>query len=101
MSPPTYVFKNCIEAASNAKNLLDRGEIDFDEYGKIMARAKKEQGELGQAPAQQAPTNSTPAQLPPTLDHPNERSGSSSQPLPTWEQVQRFMNELMGPKSAY
>jgi hypothetical protein len=50
MSPPINVFKNWIEAASNAKNLLDRGEIDYDEYGKILARAKKEQGELGQAP---------------------------------------------------
>jgi hypothetical protein len=54
MSPPINVFKNWIEAASNAKNLLDRGEIDYDEYGKILARAKKEQGELGQAPPRTA-----------------------------------------------
>jgi hypothetical protein len=65
MSPPINVFKNWIEAASNAKNLLDRGEIDYDEYGKILARAKKEQGELGQAPphSRQIPRRLSPRRL--------------------------------------
>ena len=99
MSPPINVFKNWIEAASNARNLLDRGEIDFDEYGKIMARAKKEQGELGQAPAQ--PTNSSPAQPPPILDDPRNGRALPVQSLPTWEEVQRYINELMGPRPAY
>jgi hypothetical protein len=98
MSPPTYVFKNWIEAASNAKNLLDRGEIDHDEYGKILPRAKKEQSELGQAPAQ--PTNSAPAQPQPTLDQMNGRA-PPVQSLPTLEEVQRYINELMGPRPAY
>jgi hypothetical protein len=59
-----FTFDNWREAAANAKNLLDQGHIDFDEYGKILARAKKEQGEqspLGQAPAQQRGLNSGPS----------------------------------------
>jgi hypothetical protein len=70
MASPTrdHVFNNWSEAATHAKNLLDRGEFDYDEYGKILARAKKEQGELGERPAQQGEINSGSPQPQPSLD---------------------------------
>lgn len=37
-----HVFANWNEAAANAKKLMEQGEIDQDEYTKIVARAKKE-----------------------------------------------------------
>ena len=37
-----HVFRNWSDAAANAKKLMEQGEIDHDEYMKIMARAKKE-----------------------------------------------------------
>jgi hypothetical protein len=37
-----HTFANWREAAANAKGLLERGDIDLDEYNKIQVRAKKE-----------------------------------------------------------
>ena len=41
-STKDHVFRNWSEAAANAKKLMEQGEIDHEEYVKIMARAKKE-----------------------------------------------------------
>jgi hypothetical protein len=60
-----YVFANWREAAGHARGLFDRGKIGWDEYERILARAKNEQGVSppGQAPAQQGQTISGPPKL--------------------------------------
>src|SRR5258705_5938472 len=46
-------FNNWREAAAKAKDLLSQGHIDFNEYRKIMARARAEQGTSTQATSTQ------------------------------------------------
>ncbi len=50
-STKNHVFANWREAAANAKKLLDEGEIDHDEYAKILARAKREAASVRKKPA--------------------------------------------------
>ena len=103
-------FNKWREAAANAKDLLSQGHIDFNEYRKIMARARAEQGTStqatstqatstqGHAPMQQGPLSAQaqpqqPAQPQPKLDPMNDRA-LPTQSLPTWDRVKRFLKGL-------
>jgi hypothetical protein len=98
-----FGFNNWTEAAANSKNLFNQGHIDGDEYGAILARAKQEQQGKSVATQQQqippVPHNSQP-QPNPNADPMNGRA-LPMQSLPTWDQVQRFLRELSGPRPAY
>jgi len=113
-------FNNWREAAANAKDLLSQGHIDFNEYRKIMARARAEQGTStqatstqatstqatstqGHAPMQQGPLSAQAqpqqkAQPQPKLDPMNDRALPTqplpTQSLPTWDRVKRFLKGL-------
>jgi hypothetical protein len=103
-------FNKWREAAANAKDLLSQGHIDFNEYRKIMARARAEQGTStqatstqGHAPMQQGPLSAQaqpqqPAQPQPKLDPMNDRAlptqSLPTQSLPTWDRVKRFLKGL-------
>ena len=92
-------FDNWRKAAADAKDLLSQGQIDFDEYRKIMARARAEQGisTQGQAPMQQGQSAlaqpQQPARPQPELIPMNGRA-LATQSLPTWDQVRRFLKRL-------
>jgi hypothetical protein len=107
-SSKDYVFANWREAAAHAKDLFGRGEIDMDEYGKILARAKNEQGvsPLEQGSAQQGQIISGAPQAQPSPEAMNSSEAMSGralpvQSLPTWDQVVRFFRELQGTRPAY
>jgi hypothetical protein len=106
-TPKDYVFANWREAAGHARGLFDRGEIGWDEYERILARAKNEQGVSppGQGPAQQGQIISGPPQAQPSSEAMNSSEAMSgalpTQPLPTWDQVVRFFRELQGTRPAY
>ena len=99
-----FAFNNWTEAAANAKNLLDQGHIDANEYGNILALAKQEQGNGGAAQQQQIPPvpgkSQAQPQPDPTADPMNGRA-LPVQSLPTWDQVMKFMREISGPRPAY
>jgi hypothetical protein len=121
MAGNDYVFRNWVDAAANAPELMRRGEINPQEYWDILARARAEQGNSGQQPLQpQQPMQRVQApapQIPPSLenggraapqqqpnplaDPMNGRAIPNGVPLPSWEQVQRFMREIAGPRPAY
>jgi hypothetical protein len=95
-----FVFSNWQDAAANAGDLLDKGHIDLDEYNRIVALARKERASM---PVQAAPGQPPPA--PGQVATPGQSSASGRaapvQSVPTWEEIQRFMRELMGPRPAY
>jgi hypothetical protein len=105
-----HVFGNWEEAAANAGRLLDAGHIDVPEYHRIIALAQKERasrpaqaapGQAQPAPGQVATPAQNPPDLGPSASGRAEPLGTPMQSLPTWDQVQRFLREIMGPRSAY
>ncbi len=98
-------FNNWRKAAANAKDLLSQGQIDFDEYRNIMARARAQQGisTQGQAPMRQGQSSAPAQPQQPAQPQPESipMNGSTlptqslpTQSLPTWDQVKRFFKRL-------
>ena len=107
MEPNTqdYVFNDWNEAATHAPDLFRRGAIDLDEYQRIMSLGKAKQGQSNAQPvvAGQSQPNAPAQSFGPGQERLDPMNGRALpvQSMPSWDQVQRFLREIMGPRPAY